>query len=252
MTDKTALFVGCSFTANCGFSVENLEKYHWPYLFCQENKFNITNHAAGGMSNHEIFLRTIESITNSHYDLVVVMWSEVDRKWAYFSDNNIDDFTILNNCAPTGFRAKTTTASDYAKLHYSYFNNRYINIKHWLQQCLALEKVLKHLRIPFIFAKGFENDIIKLNNVTYDNGFDNINGLEKLFDFENRPDDYILSKLKVLQMLVCAQDSKHWVNLTGPSFDSVKIDVADDGLHPGPETNKAFLNTLNNFYRTNV
>jgi hypothetical protein len=252
MSRKKALFVGCSFTADSGFTPENQPKYHWPHLFCQQTGYQLINYAIGGMSNDEIFLRTIEAVTNSDYDLVVVMWSEVDRKWAYFSDNNIDDFTILNKGDLKGFNSESAAASDYTKLHYSYFNNRYVNIKQWLQQCLALEKVLKHLKIPFIFAKGFENDINKLNNVTYTNGFNNIGSLENLFDFDNRPDDYILSKLKVLQMLVHAQDNTKWVNLIGPSFHSMKVDLADDNKHPGPNTNQDFLNILNNFYKTNV
>lgn len=249
MSNKKALFVGCSFTADCGFTLENQRKYHWPHLFCQSTGFDIVNHASGGMPNDEIFFRTTEAVLTNHYDLVIVMWSEADRRWAYCSKNNIDDFTILNSGRTKGYQSNVNYVKEYADMHYLHFNNRYVNIKHWLLNCWALEKTLKNRNIPFVFIKGFSNDIDTISSVEYNNGFKNIQKLKTMLDFDNRPDDYIQRKLSILQKLVDDQDQTRWLNLNGPSFFEMKSDAADDRLHPGPNTNRMLADNLITFYK---
>jgi hypothetical protein len=249
MHQKQALFVGCSFTNDCGFTVENQLKYHWPHLFCQQTNYNIHNHAIGGMSNHEIFLRTSEQVAHNSYDLVVVMWSGAGRHWAYCADNNIDDFTILNSAITKGLCADSAHVKSYAELHYKWFNNRYIAIKQWLLYSLALENFLKNINIPYIFIKGFDNNISDLLNATYDNGFHGIDNLKSSLDFDNRPDDYILKKLNVLQSLLQKQDTAHWLNLDKTSFWDSTVDVADDLSHPGIKTNAMLASSLVEFYK---
>jgi hypothetical protein len=249
MSQKQALFVGCSFTEDCGFTVENQPKYHWPHLFCQQIGFDLHNHAIGGMSNQEIFLRTVELVTNNSYDLVTVMWSAVGRHWTYCSDYNVDDFTILNSAVPKGLYADTTHVKDYAEMHYKWFDNRYVSTKQWLLYSLALENFLKNLNVPFIFIKGFDNNVNSLLSASYDNGFKQIDSLKSMLDFDNRPDDYILKKLNVLQSLVHKQDTAHWVNLDQKSFWDSTVDVADDLSHPGIETNANLAKSLIKFYK---
>ena len=243
------LFVGCSFTANCGFIPENQSRYHWPHLFCQSTGYQQTNLAIGGMSNNEIFLRTAAELATNSYDLVIVMWSQVGRHWVYDSNQNIDDFTIINNGERTGLNADSDYVKHYTKLHYSHFNNAYVNTKHWLLQCLALEKMLKYNNTPYVFIKGFDNYITELNNTSYTDRFSNINKLKPMLDFDNRPDYYIIQKLNVLKQLVVAQDQARWLNLHDLSFFNMTTDVADDKLHPGPDTNRLLANNLINFFK---
>jgi len=249
MSSKKSLFVGCSFTANSGFTIENQSKFHWPHLFCQNTGYVAINRAIGGMSNKEIFLRTVESVTADQYDLVIVMWSEVDRHWGYCSDKNVDDFTMLNYGVPNGFQADADYTVEYAKLHYTWFNNRYINIKHWLLYCLSLEHLLKNLNIPYVFIRGFNNDVDRLFAVEYQDGFTNIDILKPMLDFDNRPDDYILKKIEELKQLVLLQDQTRWLNLFGTAFRDIGLDVADDLRHPGPKTNKKLAENLIKFYK---
>ncbi len=201
------------------------------------------------MSNQEIFFRTTEAIAIEKYDLVVVMWSEADRKWAYLSKDNVDDFTIITHQQVKGLIKNTQATQEYANLHYGLFNNRYVNIKHWLLNCLSLEQHLKNSQIPFIFIKGFKNNIVDLTQVTYDQGFLNIDLLKQIVDFDNRPDDYILKKIKNLQHLIAIQDKKHWLNLLDQSFFELTVDRSDDHLHPGPTTNKILASMLIDFYK---
>jgi hypothetical protein len=249
MSVKKSLFIGCSFTADCGFNIDNQPKYHWPQLVCQHTGHQIVNLAIGGMSNNEIFLRTIEAITLNDFDLVVIMWSEASRFWAYRSDHNVDDFTILNSGIAKGFKCLEDSTKWYSQLHYTHFNNQYVNTKSWLMYCLALEKMLKIQTIPYVFIKGFDNYVDDFANATYTNRFNNVEQLQDLLDFNNRPDDYILKKIKVIQSLIQAQDQSRWLNLYGPSFSSMKIDLADDLSHPGPETNLQLATDFIKFYK---
>lgn len=246
---KKALFMGCSFTANSGFKPENRPKFHWPQLVCQKLGYELVNRAIGGMSNQEIFFRTIEEVAVNDYDLVVVMWSGANRHWVYCSDDNVDDFTIITGGTTLGFRHDQSFTKIYSKLHYAHFNNHYVNIKNWLLCCLALEKVLKEKGVKYMFVKGFDNHITNFLNVTYDNVFFNINELKTMLDFENRPDFYILEKVTRIQKLIKLQDHSRWVNLSGKSFKDSAVDTADDKQHPGPITNSIMTEQIVNFYK---
>ena len=255
MSIKKSLFVGCSFTADSGFTEPNRSKYHWPQLICQETGHVMINHALTGMSNHEIFLRTIESAIADNYDLVVVMWSEIGRSWAYTSDNNVDDYTILNRGVPVGFNCNTGFAKLYAKLYYTYFNNQYVNLKNWLLYCLSLEKFLKQQNVPYVFIKGFNNYVDDFAKITYNDGFVNVDNLKLLLDFDQRPDDYILKKVQVIQSLIQAQDQSRWLNLHGDSFNDMATnladqDLSDDQQHPGAQTNQQLANHFVKFYKS--
>jgi hypothetical protein len=248
MTNKKALFVGCSFTANCGFNEQNQNKYHWPHIFCQQTGHLIVNRAIGGMSNHEIFSRTVEAISNYSYNLVVVMWSEVSRYWTYCSEHNVDDFTILLP-SNKGLMSDRDFVKSYAQMHRAYFNNEYVKTKHWLLYCIALENCLKNQNIDFVFIKGFSNYVNDFNNVTYDSGFTGVDKIKKLLNFDQRPDDYILKKINEIKNLIQAQDDTRWLNLHGLSFKDMTVDLADDNMHPGPKSNLMLADTLINFYK---
>ena len=178
------------------------------------------------------------------------MWSESQRMWGYCTDDNIDDFTILNQGTPKGFCSDKKFVSDYAKMHYAHFDNTYIGIKNWLLYSLALEKVLKHSNIQYIFVKGFDNYVRDFMNVKYNDGFSNIDSLKVFLDFDQRPDDFILKKVSAIQNLIQIQDHSHWLNLTGPAFYDTAVDLADDQLHPGPITNSKLADNIINFYNT--
>jgi hypothetical protein len=247
MNKKKILVVGCSFVEDCGFNEDNQLKFHWPKLLSDYYKCDLFNAGIGGSSNDEIFYRTIQLITESWFDLVVVMWSDLGRKWAYIEENNVDDFTILNNGDIKGFVTNKDIVNQYAKLHYTYFNNQYINLKTWLSQIIMLQTYCKHHNQPIIFAKGFENHVIDFNLVEYCNGFINIDPIKYMFDFNNRPDDYINLKINDIKRLMSQIDQASWINFNTPSFLTNAVDLADDQKHPGPISNKKFYQELVDF-----
>jgi hypothetical protein len=240
MTKPRILFAGCSHTASSGFLPENQPRYHWPHLLTQHYICDYKNIAIGGMSNEEIFLRTVEELASNSYDLVVVMWSEIAREWVYFNDGNVDDFTIINYGDPMGLFESNTSLKMYAKLHYTYFNNLYVKMKKWLLLTMALESVLQSKGIPYVFVKGFGNYVTDFQQATYVNelGFTDMSTeLQAMLDFENRPDFYISTKLNAVKKLMNSLDHSHWLEFDSYSFMDNAVDFADDGDHPGPVTN---------------
>ena len=241
MTKRRILYAGCSNTATSGFTPENQPLYHWPHLLSQHYICDHKNIAIGGMSNEEIFLRTVEEVTNNQYDLVVVQWTEIAREWVYFSDGNIDEWTNLSYASPAGFRESDSNAQLYAKLHYAYFDNMYMKIKKWVLLTLALEGTLKSQGIPFIFFKGFGNYIKEFQQAEYNEtqGFVNLaKELKPILDFEHRPDFYIKNKLYVIKKLIDAMDENVWIGLNSFSYNGNAVDLADDGDHAGPVSNQ--------------
>lgn len=242
---KKILFVGCSFTEDCGFTEVNRSKHHWPNLLANHYNCEFKNIAIGGMSNEEIFLRTTEEVLHQKYDLVIIMWSGLSRRWVYTSDNNIDDFTIINKGEILGLGNNNPDIRQYAKIHYVLLDNLYMDLKKWLIFANTLAIVLKDH--PFIYIKGFDNLLSEFKQINWSgsSGFNSMSdSIRTILDVDNRPDDYILTKIKTITQLITLLDNDYWLNFNGPSFLDSAIDTADDNEHPGIITNLNLVNDL--------
>lgn len=247
MSVKKILFDGCSFTANCGFSAENLGVSHWPHLLSQHYQFDFDNNAVGGSSNDVIFNRVVGATALHSYDLVLVQWTQIGRQWIHCSNQNIDDFTIINGGTPIGHQCNSNEVQQYTKLHYTYFNNQYVNLKKWLCQVIALAGYLDSKNQPYVFIKGFENYVSAFTHIEYVTvvGFKNLeNSTKQFLDFDNRPDNYLLCKIEEIQLLLDSVRQLNWVNFDSPSFFDAKTDLACDKAHPGINSNLKFTEQL--------
>lgn len=246
-------YAGCSFTANSGFDEARRPECHWPWLLAQRLGLDQTNLAVGGCSNEEIFYRCIEHLTTHRPKLAVVMWSSLSRKWVYPSRDNVDDYTIMNlghvsGLSTQGLNKDLGPVREYAKLHYAYFDNHYVEIKRWLLQILALEHLTKSLGINAVFIKGFENflsDFMAIARDPIQGGFSNIRQeIKSMLDFDHRPDDYIWQKIAVIQDLVSKIDRDRWIEFDDYSFRGNQVDLADDRVHPGIQTNQQLVDKI--------
>ena len=240
MSKKRILFVGCSFTADSGFTESNTVKYHWPWLASNHFDCYYYNAGIGGSSNDEIFHRTVELTADQLYDLVVIMWSSLGRKWVYFSEPNIDDFTIIHP-GPMGLNCDSDAVKNLHKLYLTYFNNQYVALNNWLNQIICLQHYFKHKKQSYVFIKGFSNLIHDFDNVNYSkNEFANTSeSLKKILDFDNNPDYRILDKIQKIKKLIQQIDLNNCIDFKNFDFHSSTIDIADDKAHPGPKTNHA-------------
>lgn len=249
MIKPKILFVGCSFTENSGFNAANQPKFHWPWLVSQEFDANFVNVGIGGSSNQEIFDRAVENCCNGCYDLVVVIWSEINRHWVYWSQNNVDDYTIINHGTVLGLGKDKDAICEYAKLHYTYFNNQYVNFKKWLLMIVALGNFFENQRISYVFGRAFENGMQEIEMARYavDSGFiDTSDWVRQILDFDNRPDYFIKEKLESIQILLAKVKKLNWIEQDFSSW-PVHNDLADDRLHMGIKSNKIMADQIVQF-----
>lgn len=247
MTNAGILFAGCSHAESSGFLPENLDQHHWARLLTAHYGCASTNIARGGMSNTEIFLRTVEQVNKQRPNLVIVMWSEIARDWVYYNQCNVDDFTNINYGGTNGAFANVAEVQLYAKMHCAYFTNLYVKIKHWLLNVLALEGFLQSRGIPFVFVKGFDNYVSEFQQLHYnEHGMVNLTqDLKRMLDFDNRTDSYLIQKIHAIKDLLASVDRKHWIDFDHYSFMHQSLtDFADDGGHPGPLSNRDITNKL--------
>lgn len=240
--NKKVLFSGCSFTHKCGFSSENQLLYHWPHLLELHFKFDSKNIALGGASNSEIFYRTVKQLSIDDYDVAVVQWSSISRLWVYNSQNNIDDYTILNNGKViTGFIVDRSATEQFSNLYYKHFFNRMVSLQQWLLSIIALESLLSKTNTKYIFVKGFDNNLKAFLDFKKSETKEVPDELKSFVDFDNKPDDYILEKINEILLLIDVVSNFNWLNFDSTAFydfPTEKDDVACDGVHPGKISNQ--------------
>lgn len=244
---KKIFFNGCSFTDSCGFTEINHRKYHWTWLIADHYQTHFCNVASIGSPNDEIFYRTMKNCHATKYDLVIIMWSGLDRKWAYQSDNNVDDVTVLTNGHKGGFYSDKPWVTDYARLYYTYFNNQYIATQNWLSQLITLASFFNDRNQPYLYLKGFDNRLSALDRASFvpGEGFRDLpSDCRQILDFDQRPDHYINSKLSDLKSLINCARNLNWIDFDRLGFFEQRQDTADDALHPGPVSNRVIAEKI--------
>lgn len=249
--NKNILICGCSFTAGTGFTPNNFKSYHYTSVLSDRYPITFKNIAIGGMSNREIALRTIEniSLSSDQIDAVIVQWSSLSRWWHYKDQNNIDDFFGIANNHIFGVGQETGDANLLGKVLFTHFNNQYMLIKHWLLDCISVANLLEN-KVPYRFCLGFDNLLSEFNNIEYSNshGFKNLSKeLQVILDLKNRPDSYILDKVNVIKNLIELVKQLNWVNFPDDAWFERSIDLADDNMHPGIESNLLWADELSPF-----
>ena len=72
---------GCSYTFGAGFSRKERESVIYPVLVGQHFDAEVNNVGWPASSNLEIFLRTLREMQSTHYDLIIVQWTTLQRHW---------------------------------------------------------------------------------------------------------------------------------------------------------------------------
>lgn len=246
------LFAGCSLTSWSGFDNENLQDL-WVNIVSKEFNFNSTNIALRGMSNHEIFTRTTNKIIETKPNLVVVMWSELHRLWLYTNHlfRNIDNFTMI---WPTiaGWQSDLKDIKKFKDTYSKIFTNNYVNLRDWLLYIYTLQNNLERLGIPFIFLRGFSNNLQDWLNIDKNNLINCSDFVKETLDFKNNPDNYMIEKIDELHSIINVIDKSKWVNFYSPSFKELEVDKADDNAHPGKVSNAIIANKFSEYYNCQI
>ena len=93
------------------------QNYHYITLLQQLKKYEVKNISIGGMSCTESFYRCVPEVEQTDYDLIIILWTPIWRKWVYFSDRNIDDFTMIAPGNIVGFNKESSAVNQYSRLY---------------------------------------------------------------------------------------------------------------------------------------
>jgi hypothetical protein len=104
-----------------------------------------------------------------------------------------------------------------------------------------LQEYFKQKKQPYVFIKGFDNMVYEFDSIKYsNNGFENISAhVKNIMNFDNNPDYYLFQKIDQIQKLIYQIDINNWIDFKNFNFCESTVDTADDGDHPGPNTNHA-------------
>ena len=249
------LVVGCSYSSlhwGSGWKEENY-CYLYPKILESEYNCDIINAAFPGLSNDEIYYRTLDNVTRENYDLCIVQWSGIDRVMVYETEKNLlNPLSIIPWRPDDSYLSINPFLSDLHSMIVTYYNNHYIKLKHWFLQQVTLQTFLKEKKVPFLFLRGFDNYIPEIESLP---NIDNIKietlnqTLKNLMQHEHLPDDVILPAFIRLVELYHKIDKSFCIGYNASKqiyglHTDLTNDKADDGKHPGKLSNKLIADKI--------
>jgi len=202
-------FNGCSITQGAGFSGEKLDPEIYPNLLAAD----CINDASGGASNLKIFLHTSKAIVDNLADIYIVQWSAVHRHWVYPTpDTGIYFGSVLDPNSP----------NDKFIAQYQLLNHDYGTIMQLIDFCRILQDQASSHNVKLLFVNG----LINWSN--------DINWMKDLVSDASSDHDRFVEQMQNNMELV---DWNLWIDPWHSVYES-KLDVAEDKLHPGPETHR--------------
>ena len=206
---------GCSITQGAGFEKEKEDPRIYPNLIGN----SVINDAEGGSSNLKIFLKAATAIIDNLADVYIVQWSAVHRHWVYPApDQGIYFGSMLDPNSPNN------------KLiaQYQLLNHDYGNIMQLIDFCRILQDQASSHNVKLLFVNGLVN------------WSNDINWMKELVSTAESDHDRFVEQMQNNMELV---DWDLWVNPWNNMY-AVRLDEAEDDLHPGPLTHKRIAEQL--------
>ena len=260
LTNRNVLITGCSFSADAphsGWHQKNQHK-HYSKILEKTHRWQIANLAAGGCSNREIALRTVEHCLKHHYDLCIIQWTSLHRLWIYEADCNVDLPTMILPSGVFGW-GDLSTALKFSKTFRKHYLNDYMAIKHWLLDQIMVQSYLKKHNINYVFVRGCSNYIHEIEALCQSWPLNNISEiqlskpLKEILNFDNNSDNYVYDKLLSIINIYKSIDKDNCIGYTtgdgnyGLPSNFHEFDRADDGVHPGTAENLFLANSITDF-----
>ena len=260
---KNTLFTGCSYTHGNGFDDLIDSEYLWVNLFHKSNPLlantNLVNASLGGISNQEIFLRTVKHLTSKQFDYAFVQWTSMYRMEIH---TGLETYStkqlLLPHVVPQTHNLNDVTIEG---KYIAKIKDRLFSIMHTHYQIV---KVLEYVNILINLAKVTNTKIYFINGLCpWDKDFfilkENFkpNYLTKytqeLINVENRDDIEIEEIYKKMHKEYAEKGgvrADYWINLDF-SYENSKVDVNSDNIHPGIQSNKNYAELLNKKLKLN-
>jgi hypothetical protein len=238
---------GCSFTYGDGFLESERESKIWPTLLGKKLQADVTNIAANGSSNLEIFLRTLRELDKNNYDLVIVQWSALRRYWFRPGINQLytvagtpEEVSVKDWFKDWSTKDMYINSLDQKKFHNTLFmlTGDYHSSRDIATYCQTLIKIQQPGQ-KIIFVNGllpWTQELIFPPTEPFDMANHFSTFTKQMLEFNDFDDDHIRKHYYKLHQEIVAS-LPNWVNLDDPWRCNL-VDTATLGHHPGPESHR--------------
>lgn len=244
---KYTVFSGCSYAAGAGFDLAKDEPVLWvnqlhQHFFSETAKLNVSS---TGRSNAGIFQDTVTALVNHPVKYAVVEWTSVPRYEMELGFELYSTRQVFIPGAPC--HDHNLNHIQYTSKYLTSIRDRFTTLAH---DCYEISNVIQYTNTIAQLAKQQGTRVFFVNGICpWDDGFfdKKINVspnqytpyTQKLLNIVNRADAEIFELYNKLHNGFEDRggiDNTLWLNLYSSMRRNI-IDVNNDGLHPGPNTN---------------
>lgn len=252
---KKILFAGCSYVSGCGFDLEKNEPSLWVNLLHQHTEFKLcklVNCGTGGRSNQGIFLDSVHHLSQGDYEYAIVAWTSMPR---YELELGLETYVTKAVFMPNSpLRDYNLNGITYSKAYLKTIRDRFVTLAHLHFEILNL---IYYVNSLIRLANLVNTKIFFVNSLCpWDRDYFNCmhsvlpekytEFTKKLINVNNRDDEEIFkiyNKMHKQYKDAGSIQEKHWLNLYN-SLGDTRVDVNNDGLHPGIKSNQLYFETL--------
>jgi hypothetical protein len=250
MTQYT-LFAGCSYTAGIGFAQEKDEPVLWvnqlhQHFFSETTRLNVST---CGRSNAGIFQDTVTALVNHPVKYAVVEWTSMPR---YEMELGFELYGTRQVFIPSSpCHDHNLNHIQYTSKYLNSIRDRFTTLAH---DCYEISNVIQYTNTIARLAKQQGTKVFFVNGICpWDTDFfdKKINALpdqytpytQTLLNTINRADAEIFELYNKLHNGFEDRggvNNTQWLNLYS-SMRRNRIDVNNDGVHPGPNANNLYF-----------
>lgn len=251
-----SLFTGCSFVAGSGFPIGKAQPELWVNLLHAELLKNtkLLNVAEAGKSNAGIFQNTMKELVDRGSDIkyAFVSFTSYPR---FEMSTGLELYETRLSLMPNGVvRDYVLNGITYTKEYLTNVRDRLVSIPNDHYETV---KLIEYANIIKRFCNKNGTKVFFINAIcSWDNNFfTRLDGVspdqfteytKQLINVSQRDDDEIFKlydKIHDEYNDAGGVWSEHWLNLYN-SLREMRVDVNDDGIHPGVQSNKEYAKML--------
>ena len=245
------VYAGCSYTAGTGFALEKDDPDLWVNqlhnnLFSHTKQLNI---GRSGRSNAGIFQDTLKTLTDYSVKYAIVEWTSVPR---YELELGFELYTTRQVFVPhSPCHAVNTHSINYSSEYLNAIRDRFTTLAH---DCYEISNLINYVNTILKVSKLTGTTVFFINGLCpWDQNFfvqktdylpdQYTKYTQKLLNTSTRDDDEVFQLYHKLHSNFDVDGGIHndvWLNLYH-SMRNQRIDVNQDQLHPGTQSNKLYV-----------
>jgi hypothetical protein len=253
---KYTLFAGCSYTTGSGFELEKNEPSLWVnrlYHKCFSHTTQL-NVSRGGRSNAGIFQDTVKVLLTYPVEYAIVEWTSMPR---YELELGFETYPT-RQCFIPNLKCHTHNLNDinYTSAYLTSICERFTSLAH---DYYEISNLIEYVNTIVNLAQLTKTKVFFINGLCpWDNNFfikkesvlpsEYTTYTQKLLNTDNRDDNEVFQLYNTMHDNFINLGGIHellWLNLYN-SMRLNKIDVNDDCVHPGINSNNLYFDLFSN------